>query len=176
MSGPIVLTGFKGSGKSTVGKVLAQKLSLSFVDTDSVIEELYKNREGESLTFRDIYKKRGAEYFKELETLAVKEALAAPDRVVSFGGGTLINADKDGFEKGDALFVHILVEKEELLKRIVKDGTPAFLEERNLRGSYESLLAEREPVYERYADITVDNTGGSVEKVAEEIVEKIKER
>lgn len=172
--GPIVVIGFKGSGKSVVGKIAARKLSFDFIDTDSVIERLYQKREGVNLSFREIYDKHGAEYFRKLENEAAKEALVNKNSVVSIGGGTLVNSELEKADFGDAVFVYLTVDKKILFERIFKNGIPAFLDEDDPKGSLEKLLAERSPVYEKFADFTVDNTVKTPEAAADEIADWIK--
>lgn len=174
-SGPIVLIGFKGCGKSSIGKVLAKKQKVAFTDTDTVIESLHKKRKNEELSFREIYKRYGADYFNALEATAVKSALANVAGVVSLGGGTLINMDEAELSKSPAIFVYISVEQNTLFKRIMEDGIPAFFDEENPRRSFNEIFAKREPVYKRYADIAVDNTNGTMENVADEIILKLKD-
>lgn len=173
-SGPIVIIGFKGCGKSLIGSLLADRLKLEFVDTDSLIEKLYEARHGEKLPFREIFKKTGRDYFKELEAAALSEAMAKKNSVVSTGGGALMNESFSGKEAEGALFVLIKVDKDVLFWRIMKDGLPAFLNERDPRGSFEKFYADREPVYEKYADITVDNTDKTPEATAAEIEMRLK--
>jgi len=173
-TGPIVLIGFKGCGKSTVGNVLAKKQNVAFADTDTAIEVLHKERKNEKLRFREIHKKHGADYFKALEAEAVKSILANAKGIISLGGGTLINLDKPELPPNAAIFVYITVEKEVLFKRIMADGIPAFFSKDNPHASFEEFFEKREPIYRSYADITVDNTDGTVENVADKIIEKLK--
>lgn len=169
-AGPIILIGFKGAGKSLIGRALAKKLNMEYSDTDAIIEGLHDIFEGQKLTCREIHKKHGAEYFRKLETEAVKEALSSPYSVVSFGGGALATMDAAGMDAGGVLFVYLLVDKEELYGRIMADGVPAIFDTKNPRGSFDTLYAERAPGYERYAGIKVDNTNRKPEEVVDSII------
>lgn len=169
-AGPIILIGFKGAGKSLIGRALAKKLNMEYSDTDAVIEGLHDIFEGQKLTCREIHKKYGAEYFRKLETEAIKEALGSAYSVLSFGGGALATMEAGGLDAGGALFVHLVVEKEELYSRIMQDGVPAIFDQDNPRASFEKLYAERAPVYERYATIKVDNTNRKPDEVVDSIV------
>jgi shikimate kinase len=169
-AGPIILIGFKGSGKSLIGRALAEKLKMEYSDTDAVIEGLHDIFEGQKLTCREIHKKYGAEYFRKLEAEAVKEALNAEYSVVSFGGGALATMEASGLDASGALFVYLLVDKEELYRRIMQDGVPAIFDGDNPRGSFDRLYAERTPVYERYAGMTVDNTNRTADEVVDSII------
>jgi len=169
-SGPVILIGFKGSGKSLIGRALAKKLNMEYSDTDAVIEGLHDIFEGQKLTCREIHKKYGAEYFRKLETEAIKEALSSAYSVVSFGGGALATMEAGGLDASGALFVHLAVDKEELYRRIMKDGVPAIFDADNPRGSFDKLYAERAPGYERYAKITAQNTNRTPDEVVNSII------
>lgn len=169
-AGPVILIGFKGAGKSLVGRALAKKLNMEYSDTDAIIEGLHEIFEGQKLTCREIHKKYGAQYFRKLETEAIKEVLSSTYSVVSFGGGALATMEAGGIDTSAALFVHLLVEKEELYRRIMTDGVPAIFDKENPRGSFDRLYADRTPGYERYATIKVDNTNRKPEDVVDSII------
>jgi len=169
-AGPIILIGFKGTGKSLIGRALAKKLNMEYSDTDAVIEGLHDIFEGQKLTCREIHKKYGAEYFRKLETEAIKEAFNSTYSVVSFGGGALATMEAGGLDAGGALFVHLLVDKEELYRRIMKDGVPAIFDQDNPRASFDRLYAERAPGYERYATVKVDNANRKPDEVVDSII------
>lgn len=169
-AGPVVLIGFKGAGKSLIGRALAKKLNMEYSDTDAIIEGLHEIFEGQKLTCREIHKKHGADYFRKLEAEAIKEALSSTYSVISFGGGALGTMDTAGMDAGAALFVHLLVGKEELYRRIMRDGVPAFFDQNDPRGSFEKIYNERAPLYERYAGIKVDNTNRKPEEVVDTII------
>ncbi len=174
VAGSIVLIGFKGCGKSKIGKALANRLMLEFFDTDTMIEDLHKERMKQDLDFRGIYAEHGHEYFDSLEVEAIRNAANKTGCVISFGGGAMIRADESGLKMDNATFVYITVEADILYDRIVRNGIPAFFDRENPRVSFNGLLLKRTPVYEKYADITVDNTGKPPEKVVDEIVERLK--
>lgn len=169
-AGPIILIGFKGAGKSLIGRALAKKLNMEYSDTDAIIEGLYEIFEGQKLTCREIHKKHGPAHFRKLETEAIKEALSSPYSVISFGGGAVGTMDAGGLDASSALFVYLLVDKEELYRRIMAEGVPAIFDKDNPRVSFDKLHAERAPVYERYATIKVDNTNRASEDVVDSII------
>lgn len=171
--GPIIMIGFKGAGKSLIGRALAKRLGMEYSDTDAIIEGLYEIFEERKLTCREIHQQRGAEHFRKLEAEAIKEALSSKYSVISFGGGAVITMDKAGIGAEGAVFVHLDVDKEELFRRIMKDGVPAFFDKADPRASFEKLYAERNPVYRRYATITADNTKLAPEDVVDFIVSLI---
>ena len=83
----IYLVGFMGSGKSTVGKILAEKLNMNFVDTDKLIEEK------EGMKIKDIFEQKGESYFRELERKQIEAVVKQEGLVVSTGGGLGANLD-----------------------------------------------------------------------------------
>lgn len=83
----IILTGFMGSGKSTVGDLIANRLGRAFIDTDVKIEE------EQNQTISNIFKEKGEEYFRTLEKLAVADICRNNGLVIATGGGTLLNKD-----------------------------------------------------------------------------------
>jgi shikimate kinase len=154
----IILIGFKGCGKTLIGKMLASKLKKEFHDTDSIIESIYTEETKSCLPFREIYKKHGSEYFRNLEKKALKRAGKFKDSVISLGGGSVfLDEDADRKFKGYVV-IYLHVEPDVLYERIIKNGIPAFFDRLNPRRSFDKLYNERLPVYNRLADIVIDNS------------------
>lgn len=172
----LAIIGFKGCGKSTVGHMLAEKTGRPFQDTDQILESLYLKKNGEKLGFREIYIRHGRGYFEDLETEAVGEAMNGEAKVISFGGGSLMTMDARGLSTGDAILIYLTAEPGVLFDRIVAQGIPAFFTTADPRQSFEQLLEKRRPIYEKYADITVDNSYSSPEQTVEEVMEALKEK
>jgi len=159
----LVLVGFMGSGKSTVGPLLAARLGWGFRDLDTWIEE----RTGRSVSalFRD-----GEEGFRRLEVEAAREAAGLTHHVIAAGGGAFARPETRALlRSGPSATVWLRCGLESLLARIPLDGS------RPLAGSRETmaaLLAERESSY-RLADWTVDTTTAAPDEVARRIVEVV---
>jgi shikimate kinase len=151
----IVLVGFMGAGKSTVGRLLAAKLGLPFTDSDQVIE----GRAGKPI--QRIFADEGEPVFRELEHSVVADLLAGPDAVLALGGGAA------GHPSTRALLaavpvVYLHVGYAEALTRVGGDtGRPMLA-----RPDVEALHAERQVVYASVATVTVDTDG----RLPEEIV------
>jgi len=161
----VVLLGYRGSGKTSVGRALAERLWSSFVDTD----ELIVKSAGRSIC--EIFESAGESGFRELETRALREALASPNDVVAIGGGAVLRAENRAMLKADARKrVYLRCDPEELLRRIESDaGTadnrPALT---SLGGGIEEvkrLLAEREPLYREVMTGELDVTRLSLDEV-----------
>jgi len=144
----VFLVGFMCSGKTTVGKLLAQRLGWDFLDVDEEIEGR------ERLTIPEIFDKKGENYFRELELKTLRE-LAERDRVViSTGGGLGANEKAMEFMKDKGLVVWLKVSYEEFLKRCGKDPNRPLLKkgEEFLR----KLMEERSKIYSK-AHLHVEN-------------------
>lgn len=153
----VVLVGFKGSGKSRIGKLLAKMAGYKYMDIDTLIEDECRGK-GARISVRAIYKKFGRDRFLELEAKALKKAALAKGAVISLGGGSPMNEKFDRKAFRDAAFVHLDVRPSTLYARIVRKGIPPFFDKKSPKKSFTALYAVRAPVYARIADITVDNT------------------
>lgn len=170
MAKHIILIGFKASGKSAIGRELARSTGRQFVDLDELIQSNFAGATGEHLTCRQIMLKDGQAAFRELEHLALEQALSAPAQtIVALGGGTPM------LEKNRPLIlahtaIEITAPKSVTYERIMVNGRPAFFspDEHPLK-SFNRLWDERAPVYESLSKIKVDNSG-----TIEQAVEKIK--
>ena len=157
----VVLTGFMGTGKTTVGRLLADAWGVALRDTDHDVEET----EGRAVS--DIFVESGEDYFREREHAAVVAALASHDGVLALGGGAVLDA-----RTREALTGHrvafLRVGLSDAVKRVgLGHGRPLLLG--NVRSRVKALLDERLPVYLSVADIVVDTDGRSAEEVAAEV-------
>lgn len=159
----IVLTGFMGTGKSKIGRRLAKKLRMSYLDTDELIEK----REKDSISA--IFKKRGEGYFRCLETKVIKEVALLDNYVISTGGGIVLRKENIEALKKNAFIVCLFASPEVILKRTEGNENRPLLEVNNQKKRIEELLAIRRPFYEK-ADFSVDTSTLDSKKVVEEIV------
>ena len=153
-----------GTGKSGIGKRLAKKLGMSYLDTDELIEE----REKDSISA--IFKKKGEEYFRRLETKVVKEVALLDNFVISTGGGVVLRERNIRLLKKNAFIVCLFASPEVILKRTKGDDNRPLLGVNNQKKRIEELLALRKPYYEK-ADFSVDTSALDSEGVVEEIIE-----
>ena len=162
----IILAGMPGSGKTTVSKCLAELGGYKLIDTDALIVEEH----GE---ISHIFAEHGEEYFRDLETGAVKRACAIDNAVVATGGGCLLRGKNVRLFKNSGKIVYLRAGISTLLKRLEGDTTRPLLKgdaEEKLRG----LFAARAHIYENAADFAVDTDDLSPEEVAKKILELIK--
>jgi len=165
--GNIILIGFMGSGKTTVGIRLSYCLRRVFTDTDKLIEK----KEGKSII--EIFEENGEETFRGMETKLLQElVLYARKSVLSVGGGTPVIAQNRGLLKKLGIVVYLRVRPESIYERLKGDNTRPLLMGGNPLEKITKLLAERKEIYEGIADIIVDADQGEVEDIVEKIVNR----
>lgn len=153
--GNIVLIGMPGVGKSTLGVMLAKILGYEFVDSDLLIQR----REKQKLS--EIIARVGTGGFKEIEN-AVNASIAADETVIATGGSVVYCQEAMEHLKAIGIVIYLKLPLEALSKRLGSlKGRGVVLEEGQ---SLEELFAERAPLYEIYADITVDESGKDLEE------------
>lgn len=152
----IVLTGMPGAGKSTVGVILAKTLKMNFLDTDLVIQE----RTG--LSLQDIIDRDGPAEFMRVEEAAVL-SLACHRTVVATGGSVVLSPPAMAHLKANGTVVYLNVPFEEIEKRLgnIRHRGIILPSDQTLRTMYDG----RAPLYEKYADITMDCAGRDFETV-----------
>jgi len=159
----VVITGFMATGKSSVGRALAQRLSVPFVDTDALVEKA----EGRSVS--DIFAAEGEEYFRAAEKAAISAALAVPGAVVATGGGAVLDPENMRAMQAAAPIVCLRASAAAIEARARAGGASRpLLAGAAPREKIEELLALREPAYAR-ADLLMDTTNRAVADLVEEI-------
>lgn len=176
----IILIGMKSSGKSTIGRLLASRLGLRFIDMDEEIERRHAAQRGEQLPFREIFKRHGGDYFRATETAALR-ALAdsrGDERyVLSTGGGLPLASENQEILRGMGVIVFLDVREDVLLDRIVAGGIPAFFPYRDdPKRSLSEILDARRPVYSGLATVCVECGKEPPEENAEKIIGQLERR
>lgn len=161
-----VLVGAPGSGKTTVGRALADALGVEFRDTDADIERLA----GKPIS--EIFVDEGEAHFRTLERAAVAAALASCSGVLALGGGAVLAEENRAALVGHPV-VHLSVELPDAVKRVgLGAGRPLLA--LNPRATLKHLMEQRRPLYAEVATETVVTDGRSPEEIAAEIVALLK--
>ena len=158
-----VIVGPPGSGKSTVGQLLAARLGVSFRDTDADIVE------AAGKPIPDIFVDDGEEHFRALERYAVAKALSGHDGVLGLGGGAVLAEESRRLLAAHTV-VYLTVDLGEAVSRVGLDQGGRPLLAVNPRATLRYLMEQRRPLYEEVATYTVDTSGRTPEDVVDEIV------
>ena len=160
----IILIGPMGSGKSTIGSLLAEKLNLPFRDTDVVVEK----ESGKSVS--EIFLEDGEDKFRALEKIALRAELLTDNTVLALGGGAPISIDAQSALRAIASpVIYLDISLSSVADRIgFNRDRPLLLQ--NPRAQWESLMQERRPIYESIADYIVDVNGKSREDIVDEVL------
>ena len=173
--GRIYLTGFMGSGKSTVGPILANTIGYDFVDVDRTIEE------AEGISVGEVFRVRGEDFFRRREREVIAQLSHERKMVVALGGGALVDPANRETIRTTGILVYLRVPKELLMKRLQRredrplltDAEGSRLSEGELHDRVEALFRTREPFYAK-ADLIIDvderHVGVTVDRVARMLV------
>jgi shikimate kinase len=169
----IVLIGYRGSGKSTVGERLASRTERRFVDTDDLIE----SKEGQ---ISDIVKSHGWNYFRAIEKKMIEGISKEDNLVIALGGGAVLDSDNIANVERNGLIIWLKADREVLRKRMNEDPrTPASrppLSEKGTMEELEEIMDFRNPFYEKTTTIQLDTSTLNVEEVVENILVAFKEK
>jgi shikimate kinase len=162
MSPRLVFVGAPGSGKTTIGKQVAEKLSVEFIDVDNEIEM------DEKTTISDIFVQKGENYFRGLERAKISELLNSFNGVLSLGGGSVLD-ETTRQALAIAPVVWLKVSSGDASSRVgLGLSRPVLMG--NVRSTLVKLLEERTPLYEEVADWEIDTSGKSIEEVVQEVL------
>jgi shikimate kinase len=160
---PIVLIGPMGVGKSTIGKKLAKKLGLTFVDTDLMIIK-------EHGPIPEIFKDKGEAVFRNYEELAVAEALSSQKVIATGGGAVLSGKNQRAIE--NAVVIYLSTNGQHMKSRLANGNRPLL---ENGISDWKRIYEERKPLYERLCDFEIDCSAASLSKTIIEICTKLEE-
>ena len=171
----IIMTGSKCSGKSKIGRMLADNLGLHFFETDELIEEIYHKENGEKLSCRAICTEIGDDSFRKIEKKAVQEASQKNWCVISTGGSTMLNRDSRRLLRTDSILVLLHASVYTLLKRFEDLKVPAFLNNQSAKDMYAVRAQLTVEVLNPYADISVDTTSLGIDETLTKILDGLRE-
>jgi len=161
----ISLCGMMGSGKSAIGKILANKIDYNFIDVDKMIEINARK------TIKEIFDEDGEEYFRNLEEKITINTLEHKETIVSLGGGAIINKKIRNYIKKHSYNIYLDVDIDILTKRLQNSKTRPLIYKKNLKKELINLMSIREKFYLK-ADLIIKNEKNIIE-TTENIIKKI---
>jgi shikimate kinase len=170
MNSNIVLIGFMGCGKSSIGRRLAARFGHSFLDSDELI---ISRAGGKSIS--DLFAEEGEERFRERETAELRELVGAQGIVLATGGGAVLRPENREILGNIGRVIWLHADPDTLFERATRSRKRPLLEVENPRSTFNTLLESRIPIYEAAAGLRVNATGLSHEQTIEEIVRVLEE-
>ncbi len=166
----VFLVGLMGAGKTTVGRLLARRLKLRFLDSDHEIEQ----RCGVKVPV--IFEIEGEAGFRSRESQAIAELTALEGIVLATGGGVVISSENRRLLAASGTVVYLCARPEDLYERVRHDRNRPLLATPDPLARLRELYAERDPLYRALADLVVDTGRQGVQALARDLLEKLEER
>jgi len=170
----IILMGYRCTGKTSAGRRLAECMGLPFYDTDELVERQTKR------TIAQIVAEQGWQTFREAETTVIRELSGADQSVIALGGGAVLDVRNVESLKRNGLFVWLFAAQETITARMEKDAATGAerpsLSDKTSVSEMNVIMAKREPLYRRLADLVVDTTRIDTNRVVEAIRNGLREQ
>lgn len=147
----IILCGLPKVGKTTVGKIVADRLGWKFIDTDKMIEKLHFSENNIPSTCREIFRLKGEQAFRQLENRVIISLIVCNNCVISLGGGALLHSDNIKILQALGPLIYLEKEMSTLLERINKD-IPVYIDQQNPMESFIKMAKERSTFYKSVVD------------------------
>ena len=169
MKDNIILEGFMGCGKSSVGIKLSYHLKKTLIDTDKWIEAKYE------MSVSEIFEQMGEEAFRKMETQCLEELLESAEcQIISLGGGIPMRSENQALLKELGTTIYLKARPEIIYDRVKDNNTRPLLQVEDPVAKIAELMSVREPVYMACADFTVEVSEQTPEQIAQEICVHIK--
>lgn len=165
-SGPIILIGFMGAGKTTIGQLLGQITGLPVIDTDITIVEQEKR------TINTIFNQHGEEYFRNVESRVLRQVVSE-NAVITTGGGIVLRAENRQLLKETGSTFFLECEPNVVVERLAEDDTRPLLKNKSL-AEITQMYHNRLPLYKECATCTIDTSTLTMEEVTELILKRMK--
>lgn len=164
----IVLIGFMGAGKSSIGRHLARRTNLPLYDSDEMISARF------GLNITEIFKQFGEAEFRAAETEALAQ-IPARAAIVVTGGGAVLQPKNVATLRNLGIVVKLAGDEETLFERVSRRATRPLLQTKNPRATFSEMLRQREPLYHDAADFTVDTSLLNHDEIAQLILTQVEE-
>jgi len=159
----LVFVGLMGAGKSVIGRLIAQWLSIPFADSDHEIEKVSR------MSITELFAAYGEEEFRSLEARVIGRLLKTGPRVISTGGGAFMNTETRELIAEEGLSIWLKADLEVLWERVSRRDTRPLLRTDDPKGTLKALLEQRYPIYEQ-AKVTVVSRDAAKEVVARDVI------
>ncbi len=164
----IVLIGYRGTGKTTVGRALSERLNRPFYDADVFLEEKL------ATTIAEMVAKEGWNFFREKEKEVIRELSTKENSVIATGGGAVMNRENVSCLEKSGFFILLTADIDTMVQRMLGDvsstGQRPELLDCDIYRETKTLIEQRMPRYEEVAHLSIDTTKLSVEKITERII------
>jgi shikimate kinase len=164
----IVLIGMMGAGKSSIGRRLATRLSLPFIDADAEIEA------AAGCSIAEIFERHGEEEFRAGERRVVARLLGGPPHVLATGGGAFMNEQTRDIIRDRGISIWLRADLDVLLQRVSRRNDRPMLQAEDQRARLVELMEQRDPWY-AHADLVVESTDGPLEQTADRVYEVLEQ-
>lgn len=159
----IVLIGMMGSGKTTIGKLIGEKLTLRSIDIDVIIEQ------NEKRTVSEIFQNEGEKYFRNIERETIKKNFTNKDLIISLGGGAFEDQLTQELLLKNSTVIYLKTSPNVILERIKNNTNRPLLKNQMTVGKIQSIILQRQKNYE-LANITILTDNKNTDKIVEEIL------
>lgn len=162
----IVLIGYMGSGKTSVGRYISEKYGYKFLDTDEYIES------SQGMSINELFESKGEEYFRKLETDTIKQLIdSLAHTVVATGGGMPVKEENRKYLRTLGKVTYLQTDVDTIYKRLCRDDSRPLLKGENLLKKITDMLEEREQAYKSCANCIISfNQSTSVEEIGDIII------
>ncbi len=161
------LTGMMGSGKTSIGKVLAEKINIPFYDSDELIVDKM------DLDIPDIFRNHGEDFFRNQEEEVCNDILKKETFVLALGGGAILNKKIRDSINNNTLSIYLKTDQSILFERLKNDKSRPLLQGSDLKKKINDIISERERFYLK-SNIVVDNNTNDIELLTEKLISLIK--
>jgi len=170
----IVLFGLKSSGKTTIGKKLAEKLGRAFMDTDRLIEETYQLNRQKKLTTCQIYQEVGSVTFRALEYEVIQSLQDVQNSIIAVGGGAMLLYENVEALKKNSHLIYLIFDREPLKKRVLaEDPLPAFLDPNSPEASFDKMYDERDDQFKKIHATEINVTSMTDKQIIDKICKSV---